>query len=64
MQRVLQVALLAEIDIAVVRQSGRIKIKTDAFALAFVSKKNVRDVPSRSFTTILVEAAVMNPGSR
>ena len=36
-------------------------MKTNAFALAFVSEKNVRDLPSRSFTTIVVEAALMNP---
>ena len=36
------------------------KTKTEAFAFAFVFEKNVRDTPSRSFATTVVEAAVTN----
>ena len=37
-------------------------MKTNAFALAFVSSKKVRDLPSRSFTTIPLEPALISLG--
>ena len=37
-------------------------MKTNAFALAFVPEKKVRDLPSRSFTTIALETALISLG--